>query len=731
MRLRRPFKALLVVAALVGSLADRRTTWGEDAGSVSSAATEPIALRLKRFEIPFAVDSVGIRPVEVQLFVSRDAGKQWVRFASQSPEGKSFLFEAVEDGAYWFATRTLDGSGNAHPQGPITPQLHVLVDATDPQIELLAELKADSIAQLSIRCFDATLQSETLRVEYRTDLSPNWTGVPGLSQLVPAVGDGRMEGKLSFEPAGNWQQLSVRVIVKDGAGNQTIATHQLERARTASLQGQFASAPIGGGPGYHAGGYAPPVYPGPMNYQTPTSSASAFQQPAATRPAYPSQTYPNSAATNQAYANQNLAGQNLAGQNYPQAYGSPQLTAANGQPLPQVPAVPGQPAPMANNPYAVKAMELLNPPPGHPNLGMLGPQAGPMMTSQPSMIQSQGTPGQGVSVNGTTITSSPSPMGLNPAAIGTGTPAAAPENVTQRGPSTSVSQAMRPMSPEDLARTQPSMVPAPVNGQATQTVTRPSLTASDLGIPPVSITQSAPMPRLDETTSTSPIRFSGSRKFSLDYEVESAGRAGVEEVELWGSTDRGRTWKRWGADPDRQSPFDIETNRDGVYGFCIVVVSKNGLATPRPLEQSAPDVFVVVDTVKPQVRITGASYGEGDQTGALLIRYECLDDNLGSRPIALSFSDSFHGPWTTLAAGLENRGGYAWPADPQLPRQIYLRIDAADQAGNVGYQVLDTPIDVQGLAPRARIRGLNPISVSPAPSFTPPQTAAGQSLNLR
>ncbi len=286
---------------------------------------------------------------------------------------------------------------------------------------------------------------------------------------------------------------------------------------------------------------------------------------------------------------------------------------------------------------------------------------------------------------------------------------------------------MRPMSPEDLARRPTATGPAQA-GPAVQTMTRPSVSGLDASVPP---TSSVVMPRLDEATSTSPIRFSGSRKFSLDYEVESAGRAGVEEVELWGSTDRGQTWKRWGADPDRQSPFDIETNRDGVYGFCIVVVSKNGLATPRPLEQSSPDVFVVVDTVKPQVRITGASYGEGDQTGALLIRYECLDDSLGSRPIALSFSESFQGPWTTIAAGLENRGGYAWPADPQLPRQIYLRIDATDQAGNGGYQVLDTPIDVQGLAPRARIRGLNPISATQLPSYMQPQTAAGPAANLR
>lgn len=234
-----------------------------------------------------------------------------------------------------------------------------------------------------------------------------------------------------------------------------------------------------------------------------------------------------------------------------------------------------------------------------------------------------------------------------------------------------------------------------------------------------------------DAASSAPVRHSSSRKFSLDYEVESAGRTGVEEVELWGSVDRGQAWKRWGADPDRQSPFDIETSNDGEYGFCIVVVAKNGLATPRPIAQSAPDIVVVIDTLEPVARITGATYGQGDQTGSLVIRYSCEDLNLSSRPIALSFSESPRGPWTTIAAGLENAGGYVWPADPQLPRQIFLRIDATDAAGNNGSSVLDTPIDIQGLAPRARIRGFNPITgINPATQGTP-QTATAPTARFK
>jgi len=192
--------------------------------------------------------------------------------------------------------------------------------------------------------------------------------------------------------------------------------------------------------------------------------------------------------------------------------------------------------------------------------------------------------------------------------------------------------------------------------------------------------------------------------------LEAVGSIGVDTVELYGTTDGGENWKYWGQDPDKSSPFDIETKEDGMFGFRIVVISANGLASPRPLAGEKPDIVVVVDNQSPRVHITGARYGEGDRTGSLVINYECDDNNLMLRPITLSFSDRVDGPWTTIAAGLRNQGDYVWPADPQLPRQFYLRIDATDSAGNVGTYILETPINAQGLAPRAKIRGFQPIS---------------------
>jgi hypothetical protein len=202
---------------------------------------------------------------------------------------------------------------------------------------------------------------------------------------------------------------------------------------------------------------------------------------------------------------------------------------------------------------------------------------------------------------------------------------------------------------------------------------------------------------------------SRSRQFSLDYEVESVGTRGVEDVELWGTRDYGKVWERWGSDPDKMTPFDIETTGEGIYGFRIVVVGGNGLASPRPQPGEPADVYILVDTNAPVIRLTSAQYGEGDYEGSLVIRYACSDANLANRPISLSFGESPQGPWTTIAAGLPNSGEYLWAADPQLPRQIFLRVEAIDEAGNIGTHTLDSPISVQGLAPKARIRGFTGI----------------------
>lgn len=203
--------------------------------------------------------------------------------------------------------------------------------------------------------------------------------------------------------------------------------------------------------------------------------------------------------------------------------------------------------------------------------------------------------------------------------------------------------------------------------------------------------------------------FSNSKAFSLDYNVDNDPDAPVSSVELWGTADQGQTWQLWGQDPDRQSPFDIEVETEGLFGFRMVIVGSNGLASNRPRNGENADAWIHVDVERPRVKILSALYGRGNESGKMVIEYQSSDDFFPERPIALFYSQTPSGPWTSIATGARNNGRYVWTADPNLPPTIYLKIEANDSAGNVGVHQLDLPIDVEGLAPRGRIQGFRPI----------------------
>lgn len=200
-----------------------------------------------------------------------------------------------------------------------------------------------------------------------------------------------------------------------------------------------------------------------------------------------------------------------------------------------------------------------------------------------------------------------------------------------------------------------------------------------------------------------------SNRFSLQYDVESVGPEGVAGVVFWMTRDNGRTWSRWGDDPDKQSPHIIEVDEDGVYGFRIVVSGINGLAGKSPRDGDPPDIVIGVDTTKPSARIVSAPFGTGSQVGHLLINWQAHDDQLAARPVKLLFSENAAGPWSAIADELPNTGQYAWLVDPRSTRQVFLRLEVRDEAGNVQVDQLSRPINVAAMIPSGHIRGFEPV----------------------
>ena len=141
----------------------------------------------------------------------------------------------------------------------------------------------------------------------------------------------------------------------------------------------------------------------------------------------------------------------------------------------------------------------------------------------------------------------------------------------------------------------------------------------------------------------------------------------------------------------------------------------------KPRTGDLADIYIGVDTQSPEAKLTAAAYGEGNQAGKLLIRWNARDAYLDPRPITLKFSENPAGPWTVIAAALPNTGEFGWPADAQIPAAVYLRLEVRDEAGNTAADQLAEPVRLDGLAPKARIRGVQPIQDADREAFRQPR----------
>lgn len=274
------------------------------------------------------------------------------------------------------------------------------------------------------------------------------------------------------------------------------------------------------------------------------------------------------------------------------------------------------------------------------------------------------------------------------------TASANPQSPAQQPPASAMAQQTPPAPPTGLdSPFRPAnMKMEPPVANSSDPNARPQPNSQHVGLPPGVEPQSI-----------------NTKGFALNYGVETVGPSGIGQIELWVTRDAGETWEPGGVDPDRESPFDVEVQSEGIYGFRIVVEGGNGLTGRRPQPGDLADIWVNVDLSKPVATITNVIYGEGPNVGHLDISWTATDPFLAERPISLYYSSSADGPWRPIAENIANSGKFIWKITPEVPADIFLKVTADDQAGNRGEYVLKRAIANDGLVPKAQIRSLKPL----------------------
>lgn len=199
------------------------------------------------------------------------------------------------------------------------------------------------------------------------------------------------------------------------------------------------------------------------------------------------------------------------------------------------------------------------------------------------------------------------------------------------------------------------------------------------------------------------VRRVNSTNFQIGYAIDDVGPSGVSSVDLYVTEDQGRKWYHYGIDSDGQSPFDVTVPQDGHYGFAIRVRSGVGLAQTPPQPGQAPEVMVSVDRQPPQATLLPLKQGHGQLPSQLLIEWTLDDEQLSDRPVSLYYAPRSSGPWLPITGWEPNTGQYLWAIGPDAPKQVYIRLEARDAAGNIARVETAEPMLIDLSRPTARI----------------------------
>lgn len=205
-------------------------------------------------------------------------------------------------------------------------------------------------------------------------------------------------------------------------------------------------------------------------------------------------------------------------------------------------------------------------------------------------------------------------------------------------------------------------------------------------------------------------KFVNNKRITLKYDLKEVGPSGVAEVELWFTQD-GRSWNKYpprvGEDPNNKN-VTFEVNSEGVYGITLVAKSGVGLGAKAPQLGDRPQAWIEVDMTKPLVQLQNVIVGQGADKGKLTVTWSARDKNLNPQPITLSYGETLAGPWTPIAQNLANSGQHVWTMPERVPYQFHVRVEAADQAANIGYALTSQLIKVDLSQPKVQILQVEP-----------------------
>jgi hypothetical protein len=637
-----------VATVFLGGLTGSNDSWAQttpryspstavgDSEQSGAESSETTITKQTVFSIPFYLNPKAAAPRNVFLFVSHDQGKSWTLYQRREPHEQKFVFQASQDGEFWFVVRTdLD---QRRPDTETRPEKIVVIDRSPPELEFQVSQgdTGELFAEWNAR--DPRLDPRSLRVEYRSSMEEKWQAVPlpprdprHSTEHTQELFSGRATWALSQQEG----SVLVRALVLDQAGNSQIVERSLS-------------------------------LPPPVRRLAPATRGD--DQPPWGQPRSQLEDPARPFSSDHPIAD---------------------AVGPGGQDAPDIPTLPKA------TPSTTSELPDWHRPEPPSGLAPL-PKAQDKTASIPEreLLEAK-PPFEWDRADNWTTSSAPQ---TSPSSQDIATQSRS-EWSSERFEALEPAVGSRFDEPHSSTRsTEPNLA----NGQESP---RPRAMDSLTG----------PVPR-EPDRDIFPIQHfpvTNSRTFELEYDVADLGTGHVSRVVLWYTLDNGSHWQMYGTDPDNKSPFLVEVDGEGVYGFRLLVYDDLGQSGRIPQPGDAPDQSVRIDVTPPQAKLVNVDVKDESGRIRVLISWTASDETLTDRPIQLFAAPTLDGPWLEITEQLPNDGMFTWEPSQRLSAQTYLQLRVTDRAGNTATHELPQPIGRLGREPVGVIRGLRPVPPKP------------------
>jgi predicted negative regulator of RcsB-dependent stress response len=171
------------------------------------------------------------------------------------------------------------------------------------------------------------------------------------------------------------------------------------------------------------------------------------------------------------------------------------------------------------------------------------------------------------------------------------------------------------------------------------------------------------------------------RTLEIDYRVNDSAQP-LDRVELWFTLDGGTTWERHGLDDDRQPPVSFSAEREGEYGFYLVLSNAAGSGF-LPQTGTEPQLTALIDFSPPVVQLHALQPLTILGRRTIQIRWTAVDACFGPRPIELFYQRPPEEQWIPISREpLANSSRFDWRLPDDLVGPLAVQVTATDRAGN-------------------------------------------------